>query len=198
MHVKTRLAAALTLLVAVVCAPSPEAPRAFDVTPQPVAQKIEVEQPLNPTALAPMKIRLEAEHLERVLRAVHDNARRFDLEPEMLLAVIHVESRFDTRAVSSKGALGLMQIRPATAREVAGSLGIELTTDDQLFDPELNILLGSCYLRYLVDRFDDRDTALAAYNSGPTRIAARWRETGEVPQAYPARVSEALERITSL
>jgi soluble lytic murein transglycosylase len=198
MHVKTRLAAALTLLGAVVCAPSPEARRTVVETVQPAAPTIEVEAPMSPATLAPMRIRLEAEQLERILQAVHDNALRFDLDPVMILAVIHVESRFDPRAVSSKGAMGLMQIRPATAREVAGSLGIELTADDQLFDPELNILLGSGYLRYLVDRFDDRDTALAAYNAGPTRVAAQWRQTGDVPQAYPARVSEALERITSL
>ena len=70
--------------------------------------------------------------------------------------------------------------------------------DERLFDPEMNILLGSCYLRYLVDRFDDQDTALAAYNAGPTRVAAKWRQTGDVPRAYPARVSKALERITAL
>ena len=198
MHFKTRTTAALTLLGAVVCAPSPEARRTEVAIAHPVVQEIAVEAPLSLATLAPMRPQVETEQLERILQFVRDNAQRFDLDPVMLLAVIHVESRFDPGAVSSKGAMGLMQIRPTTAREVAGSLGIELTADEQLFDPELNILLGSCYLRYLVDRFDDHHIALSAYNAGPTRVAAQWRQTGDVPQAYPARVSKALERLTSL
>ena len=198
MHFKTRTTAALSLLGAVVCAPAPEARRTEVAIVHPVVQEIAVEPPLSPATLAPMRLQVETEQLERILQSVHDNAQRFDLDPVMLLAVIHVESRFDPGAVSSKGAMGLMQIRPSTAREVAGSLGIELTADEQLFDPELNILLGSCYLRYLVDRFDDHHIALSAYNAGPTRVAAQWRQTGDVPQAYPARVSKALERLTSL
>ena len=198
MHFKTRTTAALTLLGAVVYAPSPEARRTEVAVVHPVVQEIAVEAPVSLATLAPMRLQVETEQLERILQSVHDNAQRFDLDPVMLLAVIHVESRFDPGAVSSKGAMGLMQIRPTTAREVAGSLGIELTADEQLFDPELNILLGSCYLRYLVDRFDDHHIALSAYNAGPTRVAAQWRQTGDVPQAYPARVSKALERLTSL
>ena len=198
MHFKTRTTAALTLLGAVVCAPSPEARRTEVAIAHPVVQEIAVEAPLSLATLAPMRPQVETEQLERILQFVRDNAQRFDLDPVMLLAVIHVESRFDPGAVSSKGAMGLMQIRPTTAREVAGSLGIELSADEQLFDPELNILLGSCYLRYLVDRFDDHHIALSAYNAGPTRVAAQWRQTGDVPQAYPARVSKALERLTSL
>jgi soluble lytic murein transglycosylase-like protein len=198
MHFKTRTTAALTLLGAVVCAPSPEARRTEVAIAHPVVQEIAVEAPLSLATLAPMRPQVETEQLERILQFVRDNAQRFDLDPVMLLAVIHVESRFDPGAVSSKGAMGLMQIRPTTAREVAGSLGIELSADEQLFDPELNILLGSCYLRYLVDRFDDHDIALSAYNAGPTRVAEQWRQTGDVPQAYPARVSKALERLTSL
>ena len=198
MHFKTRTTAALTLLGAVVCAPSPEARRTEVAIAHPVVQEIAVEAPVSLATLAPMRLQVETEQLERILQSVHDNAQRFDLDPVMLLAVIHVESRFDPGAVSSKGAMGLMQIRPTTAREVAGSLGIELSADEQLFDPELNILLGSCYLRYLVDRFDDHHIALSAYNAGPTRVAAQWRQTGDVPQAYPARVSKALERLTSL
>jgi len=198
MHFKTRTTAALTLLGAVVCAPSPEARRTDVSTVQVAVQEIEVEAPLSPATLASMQPRLELEQLERILESVHDSALRFDLDPVMILAVIHVESRFDPEAVSPKGAMGLMQILPDTAREVADSLGIELTTDDELHDPELNILLGSCYLRYLVDRFDDHHIALAAYNAGPTRVAAQWRQTGDVPQAYPARVSKALERLTAL
>ena len=70
---------------------------------------------------------LEPEQVDRILRAVSDSARRFELDPEMILAVIHVESRFDAHAVSSKGAMGLMQLLPTTAREVATSLEIEWT-----------------------------------------------------------------------
>jgi soluble lytic murein transglycosylase-like protein len=198
MHTKTRVAAALTLLAAVVCAPTPEARRTDVATLPPALPPVEVKATLSPAMLSPMRPALDLAELEIILRAVNQNAVRFDLDPEMILAVIHVESRFDARAISSKGAMGLMQLLPSTAREVAGSLEIEWTHDDRLFEPEMNILLGSCYLRYLVDRFDDHDTALAAYNAGPTRVATQWRQTGDVPRAYPARVSKALERITAL
>lgn len=89
-----------------------------------------------------------------------DAARRHGLNPQLVAAVVRAESAFQSRAVSHKGARGLMQLMPATARR----FGVEVA---ELFTPERNLEAGSRYLRWLVDRFpDDLPRILAAYNAG--------------------------------
>jgi soluble lytic murein transglycosylase len=88
--------------------------------------------------------------------------------------VAEVESGFDDRAVSGKGAVGLMQVLPATAEEVAGRLGLELW---DLASPSDNALIGAAYLKELRKRYgEDLHLALAAYNAGPERVKA-WRKS---------------------
>ena len=129
---------------------------------------------------------------ESVVPIVDRYARRFHLDPLLVLAVIQVESRFDPTAVSAQGAIGLMQLQGPTARDLAMALGLEWTGDDLLFDPDLNVLLGCAYLRRLIDRFGDQDAALAAYCSGPTLVEARRDANGRIPLAYSDRVWDVL------
>lgn len=132
------------------------------------------------------------EHAAAVLPIVDRHARRFHLDPLLVLAVIQVESRFESTAVSSQSALGLMQLQVQTARDLAMELGLEWTGDDLLFDPDFNVLLGCAYLRRLMDRFGDQDSALAAYSSGPTLVESRRDANDRIPLAYSDRVWDVL------
>lgn len=97
-------------------------------------------------------------------------SRKYSLDPALVKAVIHAESRFDPLAVSPKGAVGLMQLGPETARE----LGIK-----DPFNPKHNIDGGVQYLKDLMDTFKgDKKLALAAYNAGPTQV---YRHNGVPP-----------------
>ncbi|HHR85164.1 MAG TPA: lytic transglycosylase domain-containing protein [Candidatus Acetothermia bacterium] len=96
----------------------------------------------------------------------------------LVAAVIRAESHFRTHATSSAGAIGLMQIMPTTGEWIAGKIGMDGFTVDDLYDSETNIRLGVWYMRYLIDRFGDIDTALAAYNAGPSNVR-RWHDTEE-------------------
>jgi soluble lytic murein transglycosylase-like protein len=90
------------------------------------------------------------------------SARRNGLRPDLVRAVVQVESAFDPAARSPKGALGLMQLMPATMRE----FGVR-----DAFDPADNVRAGTAYLRQLLDRYSgDEERALAAYNAGPTAV----------------------------
>jgi hypothetical protein len=89
-------------------------------------------------------------------------ARRYGLDPLLVLAMVEAESSFDPNAISAVGAVGLMQVMPATAA---------LYTQDDPFDPTVNLDVGVRYLRALLKQFDgDSALALAAYNAGPGNV----------------------------
>jgi soluble lytic murein transglycosylase-like protein len=93
---------------------------------------------------------------------IHNAADAFKIDPALIKAVIMAESRYNPKAISKRGARGLMQLMPATAK----SLGV---TDS--FDPEDNIFGGSLYLKTLIDKFGgDIKLALAAYNAGSRQV----------------------------
>ena len=135
----------------------------------------------------------ERERVE-LTQAIIRESRAHDLDPDLVIAVIEVESAGYHLAVSRVGAMGLMQIVPATGKEFAGKLGIEWMGEDTLFDPIINVRLGTAYLRELADRYGDVSVALAAYNWGPGRIDRRLRRGSKVPSAYIKQVMRAYER----
>lgn len=108
--------------------------------------------------------------------AILASAKLYELDVHLLLSVIRTESRFRQQAVSPVGAIGLMQIMPTTGAWIADKKGIQDFHADDLYDPETNIHLGSWYLHYLIERFTDIETALAAYNAGPGAVD-RWAES---------------------
>ncbi len=99
-------------------------------------------------------------------------AAKYGLDPYLVCGVIHTESKFDAEAESSVGAVGLMQVMPATGQWIAQKMDLENFSTDQLTDPKVNIQMGCWYLRYLFDKFgDDLTLVLAGYNAGPTKVA---------------------------
>ena len=101
----------------------------------------------------------------RYKKHINEAATIYSVDPVLVASVINAESSFRRDAVSSKGAVGLMQLMPATAEWVAGQMKIEYSPEI-LKDPRINIQIGTFYLNYLLDKFKDVKTALIAYNAG--------------------------------
>ena len=118
------------------------------------------------------------------------NARAQGLDPYLVAGLIHQESDFSASARSRVGAVGLMQLMPATARILARPLGIEEVTTDQLERPELNVRLGTAFAAELLRQAGGSVPGmLAAYNAGPARLD-RWRRFREArdPELFAERI----------
>jgi len=120
---------------------------------------------------------------------IRETALRHDVPPALVEAIVRVESDFNARAVSVKGARGLMQVMPDTAARFG------VRNPDHLFQPRRNLAAGTAYLAWLLKRFDGNlDLTLAAYNAGERAVEIHggippYRETRE----YVRRVRKALE-----
>lgn len=109
-------------------------------------------------------------------------AAEFSLDPAYVASVVLAESNFDAEAVSSAGAIGLMQIMPATGEWIAGKLEDEPFDVQRLYQPEVNLRYGCWYLRFLLDRYDgDMYTASTAYHQGQGRVD-QWLEDPQYSQ----------------
>jgi hypothetical protein len=110
------------------------------------------------------------------------------LDPILILAIIQVESRFDAKAVSSRGAQGLMQVTPIVLTELVEEGKIPARTGTNLKDPLVNVQVGVTYLAHLHEMFGDLTVALTAYNWGPTRIRQKLAAKQALPTGYAAKV----------
>lgn len=106
----------------------------------------------------------------RIADAIHAEATRHGYDPLFVMAIVEVESTCSPTANGKRGAVGLIQIKPSTAREVAKGLGVRWQGRSTLTQPLLNVRLGLTYLRQLEERFGDLHVAMAAYNMGPERV----------------------------
>jgi soluble lytic murein transglycosylase len=128
----------------------------------------------------------------RYAEYVRVHARENRLDPALLAAVIYQESKFDAGAESSSGAIGLMQLTPATAQGIAIRTGGSRFQTADLLNPEINIRYGAWYLANLFHKYGNERLVLAAYNAGQGNVD-RWRAQGEPIQfpetrAYVSRV----------
>ncbi len=161
--------------------------RRFEMTPA-VSQKLDLyaSAPREYPSSLPTSTQSSREQIEQLIDGV---AQQVSLAPELIRSVVGTESNFRPDAVSSAGAQGLMQLMPATARE------LEVTDS---FDPQQNLLGGSRYLKQLLNKYDgDLDHALAAYNWGPGNVDRKG--LGQMPQEtrdYLVKVKQGLTKQT--
>lgn len=145
----------------------------------------------------------------RYQAAIAASAHRFGVDPYLVASLIDAESGFRSDRVSSAGAVGLMQLLPATGAELARKLGVTGDIDAaRLRDPALNIELGTRHLADLLERYHDTRTAVAAYNAGAGNVDRWLRRAGatrlgaDIPfpetRRYVARVLAGQRRYREL
>jgi len=121
---------------------------------------------------ARMRYPLEYRHI------VVGHAKNYELDAALVAAVIYRESKFDAKARSSSGAVGLMQLLPDTAKGIALNTGGHRFVVSDLEDPEINVRYGAFYLRRLIRKYGEVPLALAAYNAGQANVD-EWEAAGE-------------------
>ncbi len=105
----------------------------------------------------------------------------YEIDPLFVAAMIREESRYNADIVSYAGAIGLMQIMPATGRYLAGRLKIPRFNTKMLYNPDINIQMGAWYMKKLMNQFDNNHALVAgAYNGGPGRMQ-RWLDAKQIP-----------------
>lgn len=132
----------------------------------------------------------------KLAKTINKECDQYDLDPFLILAVIQVESNFSPKAVSNKGAIGLMQVTPSTAEYLAEKMGISIRGYKSLHDPFINVRLGIYYLSILQDRFNNIEHTLMAYNFGPGRFED-YKDQGILATSYAKRVLDFKELLTS-
>lgn len=131
--------------------------------------------------------------ISQLAEAIVAESERNSLDWKLVMSVIQTESGFHNFARSRAGALGLMQVMPATGQGLARELGLDWSGPETLFDPILNVTIGTRYLSWLFARYGSWSRALAAYNWGPAAIDYRLRRGRRLPARYARAVMARLE-----
>ena len=113
---------------------------------------------------------------------VYRYAKENEVDPYLIFSIIKAESNFARNIESSSGAIGLMQLMEATAIEMANEIGEEIVIKEALYNPEINIKIGTNYYAYLIKRYDgNKELALAAYNAGMGNVDS-WIKEGIIKE----------------
>ena len=139
---------------------------------------------------------LKISHINNLSGLIVHESKKYGYDPLLLTAVIITESSFNNWARSNRGALGLMQIRPATGKELAAEVSVQWQGTRSLYNPETNIALGAYYLNKLYLHFGDLGLALEAYNHGPSRLKG-YLEKGYRPKRYSRQVFKKYSSLLS-
>ena len=134
-------------------------------------------------------------------REIDRNARLYDFDPLLILAVVLTESGAQFDAVghgasgSASGALGVMQVQPATARTMAVALGMTPPGRDDMIDPSYNLSVGVAFLLQMVHRYGDLRLGIMAYNVGPSGLESGLRGESALPEDYYRKVLDNYRRL---
>jgi len=169
--------------------------RMIELTPPVEAQLIEKPRPRELVKIFSIVQANRPDIMERktweLAEVILTESSKYKLDPILILAVIDVESKFQFRAISPAGARGIMQIMPATGRflvrrvrEVSEEIKADQFTPEHLDNPIVNIKLGTYYLHNLQKSFRNLNTALTAYNLGPTELRTRIENQIEYTDEY--------------
>ena len=109
---------------------------------------------------------------------VEKYSKEYKVEADLIYAIIKAESNFESDAISKQNAQGLMQLMYSTAEEIAESIDLELTKEN-IFEPEINIQLGTKYISNLLQKYECVEVALAAYNAGSGNVD-KWIKNGTI------------------
>jgi len=140
---------------------------------------------------------LSSKQHEEISTLIVKESKRYGYDPLFITAMIATESSFQSLARSHRGALGLMQLRPATAHALSREVSVKWEGAPTLFNPQSNIVLGAYYLNKLVRRFGDLQLALEAYNHGPSKLDKILKK-GLRPTDYSTRVIDRYKQFRSL
>jgi soluble lytic murein transglycosylase-like protein len=173
LHEQTSVPAPVSPAIAAAAklAPAKVAPPRVDV---PAARDVALARPHLAERLAELLVQhapdLTPVDRARVASAIQSAQQAHQLDPLLVLAIIEQESDFDPKARGTGGSMGLMQVRPFVARDIAKRHGIPWTGPRTLLDPAANVSIGACYLGEMFEMYPDPALAIAAYNLGPYRV----------------------------
>jgi soluble lytic murein transglycosylase len=131
---------------------------------------------------------------KKIIRSIIKSSTETNLDPYLVTCIIEVESSFRINAISRKGAVGLMQVKPSVASSIAEEIMFDGNFD--LLSPEDNIRLGTYYLSKLIEHFGDLETALLAYNLGPTRVVESLKSKEKLPERYLKKIKGCYSKFT--
>lgn len=129
----------------------------------------------------PLRLR-EAQYPLAYTEQISQASKAYEVNPYWICAVIKAESNWNSDAQSSADAVGLMQVLPETAQQLAdwGEVDASVYPPDQLSDPAVNIEYGTAYLRYLVEHYHEMEPAIAAYNAGMGNVDEWMADGGDI------------------
>lgn len=135
-----------------------------------------------------LKMGDDLKRASEIAEAVRDSSEEFGVEADLILRIIRVESMGNPNAVSRVGAIGLTQVMPNTAEEIAAELGVRWSGPGMLKDVKLNVRFGTYYFSKLRNKFDSNYIALGAYNWGPGYVDECLALGRGLPRIYPNKV----------
>jgi soluble lytic murein transglycosylase-like protein len=179
---RTVQASGVALAAAIAFLPSPVGHQAGPAVTRPDVPPAALLRPIDPLAADVLERMpsLGVQAASELATAVRSESEDAGLDPLLVMAVIGVESSWETTAVSERGARGLMQLRRVAQAVEEREAGI---APGDVHDPVHNVRMGVRYLARMVEVFGDEDLGLMAYNAGPTRLSSYLQAVGEVPDS---------------